>query len=254
MTGETSGREGEPSTTNRALQPTSPWRDDAQKRWLETRAYLNKHRYRLTQTAQDLYPSSWRVADTPLLARPEWLPTTPIPLDEVLLSWRPGALEAGVTGTEAESEAVRPLRTDGTRFVSYADALGALSRPKLFEDRACYRIIDANTTSAGANLEFCDGRYFDILNVCEAVAHEYRGSRRRHESSVTSRLTPAIAGRRPDRPPPTPRDSSCQYPDPSLGPGLRRRTDGPALARPGESCQRRRPVPGRSRRGVPAVR
>ena len=86
--GRQAGVTGEPTTTDQALRPTSAERDAAQRRWLETRAYLNLHRYQLTQTAQDLYPSSWRVAGTPLLARPEWLPTTPIRLDRVGLSWR----------------------------------------------------------------------------------------------------------------------------------------------------------------------
>jgi hypothetical protein len=81
--------------------------------------------------------------------------------------------EPGVTGTEPASSAVRPRRADGNRFASYADALEALSRPTLFEDRACYRILDVDITSATADLEFSDGAYFDTVNVCEAVAHEY---------------------------------------------------------------------------------
>ena len=163
---------GEPSTADQVLGPISAGRDATQKRWLETRAYLNSHRYQLTQTAEDLYPASWRVAGTPLLARPEWLPTTPIRLDHVGLSWRGDSVKADVTGTEPQSEAVRPLRNDGTRFASYAEALGALRRPSLFEDRACYRIVNINTASTPA-LEFTDSSYFDIINVCEAVAHEY---------------------------------------------------------------------------------
>jgi hypothetical protein len=82
-------------------------------------------------------------------------------------------VERGITGTEPQFEAVRPRRADGTRFGSYANALGTLSRPRLFEDRTCYRLLDVTTASAGANLEFCDGSYFDIINVCEAIAHEY---------------------------------------------------------------------------------
>jgi hypothetical protein len=113
------------------------------------------------------------VAGTPLLARQEWLPATPVPLDQVRLIWRAGAAKGGVFGTEPESEIVRPLRADGTRFASYADALGALSRPRLFEDRACYRIIEVDIASVNAELEFCDGSYFDIINVCEGIAHEY---------------------------------------------------------------------------------
>jgi hypothetical protein len=36
-----------------------------------------------------------------------------------------------------------PLRPDGTRYATYAEAMADLSRPKLFENRICYRLLDA---------------------------------------------------------------------------------------------------------------
>jgi hypothetical protein len=107
------------------------------------------------------------------LARPEWLPAAPIPLDQVGLTWRAGSPDRGINGTEPESEAVRPRRADGTRFPSYAGAVSVLRTPGLFEDRPCYRIIDVRTSPAAVSLEFSNGSYFDIINVCEATAHEY---------------------------------------------------------------------------------
>jgi hypothetical protein len=162
---------------------------DSQERWLRERAYLNLHRYELTRAAQDLYPPSWPVAGTPLLARPGWLPTTPIPLDQVTLSWRSGSHRRGVDGTEPASAPVRPLGEDGTRFDCYAHALGVLSRPGLFENRACYRLLDVPTSPAAANLAFGQGSYFDVINVCEATAHEYAAA--------------AVASGNPARPPTT---------------------------------------------------
>ncbi|HEY2692974.1 MAG TPA: hypothetical protein VGJ50_31370, partial [Streptosporangiaceae bacterium] len=149
----------------------------SQEDWLRTRGYLNAHRHELTRSVLELYPEDWRVAGTPMLARPEWRPAAPVPLDQVTLSWYPrGAANAAgldgtvvdgtvvdgtvvddpvvdgtvlddpvlddtvLDGTGPETSAVRPLREDGGRFACYADALGALSRPRLFEDRTCYRI------------------------------------------------------------------------------------------------------------------
>jgi len=161
---------------------------DSQDRWRQARGFLNGRRHALARAAQELYPASWRVAGTPMLARREWLPATPIPLDHVALGWRPAAgprdsaapvvngaavNAAVVNGTEPETAAVRPLREDGTRFGCYAGALGALSRPGLFENRACYRVIEATTSADAAGLMFGRGRYFEMINTCEAAAHEF---------------------------------------------------------------------------------
>jgi len=157
--------------------PHGPAADDAarhsQQQWLRVRAFLNRRRHELSRAAQDLYPRSWRVAGTPLLARPEWLPATPVPLDRVALSWRPGWPARGIDGTGAETAAVRPLREDASRFGCYAAALGALNRPRLFEDRACYRLLEAAAAPGAASLGFGEGRYFEVINTCEAAAHEY---------------------------------------------------------------------------------
>jgi hypothetical protein len=151
--------------------------DDAvrrsQEQWLRVRGYLNARRHELAGAAAELYPPSSRVAGTPLLARPEWLPGTPVPLDEVTLSWQPDAPRPGTDGAWPASAAVLPLRGDGSRLGSYAAALEALSRPGLFEDRACYRLLEAQATPDGAKLGFGQGRYFEVINTCEAIAHEY---------------------------------------------------------------------------------
>jgi hypothetical protein len=150
----------------------------SQEDWLRTRGFLNARRHELTRSVVELYPDAWRVAGTPVLARPEWRPAAPVPLDQVTLSWypdRPGGGRDGalLDGTGPETSAVRPLRDDGGRFACYADALGALSRPRLFEDRTCYRILEAGTGPGAARLGFGEGRYFQMINTCEAAAHEY---------------------------------------------------------------------------------
>jgi len=145
----------------------------SQQHWLRVRGFLNRRRHELGRAAQDLYPRSWRVAGTPLLARPEWLPAAPVPLDQVALSWRPDGPAGGIDGTGPETAAVRPLRDGSSRFGCYAGALGALNPPRLFEDRACYRLLEAAATPGPASLGFGEGRYFEVINTCEAVAHEY---------------------------------------------------------------------------------
>jgi hypothetical protein len=168
----------QPKTPGRVPGPPAPARL-AQQQWLRERSYLNAHRHELAELTQVLYPASWRVAGTPLLARPEWLPAAPVPLAAVALSWQPGRPGAVIDPVQpAGSEGVRPLRDDGARFASYADALAALSRPRLLENRTCYRLLAAAATGTGAaraaagELTFGVNRYFDLINVSEAVAHE----------------------------------------------------------------------------------
>jgi len=145
--------------------------DDSVEEWMRDRRYLTEHRQELTRAAQDLYPGLPRVADTPLLTRPEWLPEGPVPLDRVALSLRERS-DVTTTGP-ADRASYCPLRSDGTRYASYAAALAELSRPKLFENRICYRLLAADA----GTLTFGLGRYFDLINTCEAVAHEYAAAK-----------------------------------------------------------------------------
>jgi len=145
----------------------------SQQGWLRVRDFLNSRRCELAGAAKDLYPQHWQVAGTPLLARPEWLPGAPMPLEQVALSWSPGRLPCQITGTEPAFAVALPLGDDGVPFASYAAALGALRRPALFEDRARYRLLEAQSTPAEAKLGFGQGRYFEAINTVEAVAHEY---------------------------------------------------------------------------------
>ena len=158
----------------------------SQQRWRHERRYLNQHRHELTLALAHLYPDGPRVAGTQLMARPEWRLAGPVPLEDVRLSWRPGPLTTVVDPVRpAGSEGVRPWRDDGQRFGSYADALAALDPPRVLENRTCYRLLRAEANpnpganpTPGANpnpgpeLTFGPNRYFDVVNLSEAVAHE----------------------------------------------------------------------------------
>jgi hypothetical protein len=163
---------GQP-TAAQAARPTAAEIEHSQQRWRYERRYLNQHRHKLTQALAHLYPAEWQVAGTQCLARPEWCPAAPVPLEDVPLTWRPGPL-----GTEVDlmaptgSETVRPWRDDGQRFASYAEAMAALDPPRVLQNRTCYRLLEATATATGLGLTFGPNRYFDLINLSEAVAHE----------------------------------------------------------------------------------
>ncbi|HEY5985658.1 MAG TPA: hypothetical protein VIV12_04635, partial [Streptosporangiaceae bacterium] len=146
---------------------------ESQRQWRTVRGSLNQHRYELAGIAAKLYSTHHR--EGLLLTRPDWLPATPIPLDKIKLAWIAQASEAAIDGSEPESCLARPLRAPGQRYACYADALGALGRPQLFEDRPSYRLLAvdwSDHSGLGGQLAFGRGSYFQILNICEAAAHE----------------------------------------------------------------------------------
>jgi hypothetical protein len=146
---------------------------ESQQQWRTVRGFLNQHRHELTGIAAKLHNDHHR--EGLLLTRPDWLPATPVPLDTIKLTWIAQASEAAINGSEPESYLTRPLRAPGQRYACYADALAALGRPRLFEDRPSYRLLAVDWSdhgSLGGQLAFWRGSYFQILNICEAAAHE----------------------------------------------------------------------------------
>jgi len=146
-------------------------------RWRAVRRDLNRRRHLLTQAASRLYPDAARVGSTALLCRGAWIPPQPLGLDEVQLAWVERPPPPAVSGGEPASAHVRPLRGDGTRYPVYTGALAALDPPALFENRPSYRLLAARLTPGAAQLDLAGGRYFDGVNVSEALAHELAAAR-----------------------------------------------------------------------------
>ena len=149
---------------------------DSPEHWRAARADMNQRRHLLTQAAGLLYPDAARVGTTALLCRPEWIPDQPLGLGEVTLAWSGHPPAAAVTGAEPASAHVRPLRADGSRYPGYADAIAALDPPALFGNRPSYRLLAARLTGGAGRMDLSLGRYFDGVNVGEAVAHEFAGA------------------------------------------------------------------------------
>ncbi|QFG24378.1 transcriptional regulator [Actinomadura sp. WMMB 499] len=142
---------------------------DGAARWRDERAALDGARARLGEVADGLYPDVPRVAGTPLLCRDGWVPDAPVPLGDVRLEW----------DTDPAPPAVADP-PDGLPpgYRTYAEALGALAPPKVFEDRPAYRLVGAGGRPGAPVLRLAPARYFDGVNVGEAVAHELAAGRR----------------------------------------------------------------------------
>jgi hypothetical protein len=140
--------------------------------WLAVRSYLTEHRYDLAVAAAGDYPPDRRVAGTPLLAAPGWQPPVPVRLGDVSLELS----EAGPQVPEVTTPLL-PWRADGTRYRRYSEAMGELAPPLVFENRATYRLTEADLGARAPRLVFAGGRYFDGIDVGEAAAHEYAAAR-----------------------------------------------------------------------------
>jgi len=143
--------------------------------WLEVRRQLQQNRYQWGVEAAADYPADRRVAGTPLLAAPTWIPADPIPLNSIRLEFDPDAEFHGVTGVEPTD--ALPSRADRARYPSYADAVADLASPAVFENRPTYRLLAADLTAPQPVLRLGRGTYFDSINTGEASAHEYAARR-----------------------------------------------------------------------------
>ena len=143
----------------------------SQKEWADVRQGLNGARQELTAAAARLYEPAARLGTTGMLARPQWVLPRPVDLAEVRLAHDPGPVPE-VTGREQQSSAVRPLASLAARYQRYSHALRDVCQPRLLENRLSYRLVDLDWSAAGAQMTFGYTTYFEMLDVCEAAAHE----------------------------------------------------------------------------------
>ena len=61
----------------------------------------------------------------------------------------------------------------GERYDRYSRALRDLARPRLFDNRVSYRLLDLAWAGSRGTLGFHYTSYFGVLDVCEASAHEF---------------------------------------------------------------------------------
>lgn len=129
--------------------------------WRQVRDRLRANRYGLAVAAADEFPDVPKVAGTPLLTDPRWVPAAPIPLSDVDLT------------LTAAPPVHLPAAPGDPAYDSYSAAMSALDAPTVFENRPTWRLLDADLAGPAPRLVFGDGTYFDSIDTGEAAAHEY---------------------------------------------------------------------------------
>jgi nucleoside-diphosphate-sugar epimerase/transcriptional regulator with XRE-family HTH domain len=139
--------------------------------WRKVRLTLNRRRPQLTKAAASLYDGATRIAGASLIALPGWVPSQPVDIGALELTWTDESVGA-ITGGEAESEDCRPLMPHGGRYPRYCHAIRDLDPPSLFENRVSYRLLDLVGNQSYQKQTYGYTTYFAMVDVCEAVAHE----------------------------------------------------------------------------------
>lgn len=146
--------------------------NEASERWKAVRQTLNRNRCELTKVAAGLYWDPIRIEGTTCLTMPDWMPSQPVDLAAVELSWFGDAGPPAITSTAPEAARYRAAGSDGQPYNRYSQAIRALAPPSLFENRGSYRLLDLSWDAAGGRMRFGYTTYFDMVDVCEVLAHE----------------------------------------------------------------------------------
>ncbi|MBV8539850.1 MAG: helix-turn-helix transcriptional regulator [Pseudonocardiales bacterium] len=146
---------------------------DSQERWRDVRRQLNAHRVVLAELAAELYPAQQRIPETTILTSASWMPDSPVDLSDIKLAWRAEAPTPRLGGRASQSAGARPLMASGERYDRYSRALRDLARPKLLDNRVSYRLLDVEWAGSRGTLGFNYTSYFDVLDMSEALGHEF---------------------------------------------------------------------------------
>lgn len=145
---------------------------DAASEWQLVRRKMNRNRSRLTKMVADLYWDPVRIEGTTCITLPDWMPPSPVDLSAIELSWKQDAAPPEVNGQEPEAAPYRAAGPESKPYRRYSQAISALARPALFDNRGSYRLLDLAWDAGGGRMSFGYTTYFDMVDVCEVLAHE----------------------------------------------------------------------------------
>jgi transcriptional regulator with XRE-family HTH domain len=154
-------------------QPTATAIRDSQQAWLRVRQAPGVRGRELTELAAWLYPQTHRAPGGHVLAGPGWLLDQPVDLNSVHLTWS----AAHTPPLQLHPvDHVLPLTDRGQRYRGYSRAVRDLVRPRLLENRLSYRLLDLTTTTTGLTLTLATTTFFEVFDVKQAIAHEFKAA------------------------------------------------------------------------------
>ena len=155
---------------------------EGQREWIRVRESIPGNFVSLTTAAAQLYPDEVRLDAAGMLAQPGWMLEAPIDLSAVDVVFDEDCPPAALDGSGEVTSHVRPSPSKVSR---YSEAIRDLAPPQLFENRPCWRLADARFTTSAATLSFSTTSYFDAVDICGAVAHEFAAAHLLNQDRTT---------------------------------------------------------------------
>ncbi|MEV0681698.1 hypothetical protein AB0I60_34770 [Actinosynnema sp. NPDC050436] len=144
----------------------------SQQEWLTVRQAPGARGRELAELAAWLYPADMRAPGGHVLAGPGWLLEKPVELDSIRLNFSDLPHQAPPFGP---IDHVVPLTDRAQRYAGYSRAVRDLIRPRLLENRVSYRLVGTARHDA-LTLTFGTTTYFEVFDVKEALAHEFKAA------------------------------------------------------------------------------
>lgn len=144
----------------------------SQQEWLRVRNAPGVRGRELTELAAWLYPESHRAPGGHVLAGPGWLLDEPVPLNSVRLVWAGQQRPVPQLGSFGH---VLPMTDRGDQYSGYSRAVRDIVRPRLLENRLSYRLLDLRVDH-GLELSFGTTTFFEVFDVKQALAHEFKAA------------------------------------------------------------------------------
>lgn len=142
----------------------------SQEEWLNVRQAPGARGRELAELAAWLYPPQMRAPGGHVLIGPGWLLEHPVELDSVRVEFSDAPHPTPGFGP---IDHVVPLTSRGQRYAGYSRAVRDLVRPRLLENRLSYRLLGITRHDA-LTLTFGTTTYFEVFDVKEALAHEFK--------------------------------------------------------------------------------
>ncbi len=151
------------------LQRRSLSAKESEQRFRGERRLVNELRSKLTDRARAYYAGE-PIARDPLLASPAWIPSEPLPLDDLQLELREETL--GGERLQRLRKTARPLIPGTAASRTISGAIEQIEQPPTLDNRLCYRLAAVEGEAGQLRLVCGTLRYFDFLDVGEALALE----------------------------------------------------------------------------------
>ena len=109
------------------------------------------------------------------MSAPAWRLSKPIPFSDVNISFVQNPKRPRITGRSANAARLLPAAIGTARTQSYSDVIGSDTelRPALWWDAPSYDLLSFVATDDRVDIACTAAQYFDMVDVCEAVGHEY---------------------------------------------------------------------------------